>query len=239
MPMIESLVKAFKQSFDPAFRRVFLLSLFLSAVTFALVWLVSWLFMGWLDSLLSDWLNEAELWEWVEEALRWLAGAGAVAVILVASFLLFPGVMLIAMSFLLEDIAKAVEQRHYPDLPPARSPPWQESLLGSLAFVAVSLLLNLVVLVFFWWVYLIPGLNLVLFYGLNGYLLGREYFELVAQRRLALKEVKDLKRGARGPVFMAGVVIAFLLTIPLVNLAMPMVATAFMLHVFERARGAA
>jgi uncharacterized protein involved in cysteine biosynthesis len=82
----------------------------------------------------------------------------------------------------------------------------------------------------------IPPLNLVLFYLLNGYLLGREYFEMVAVRRLDLPATKRLRRAFRGRVIMAGAVITFLLTIPLVNLITPIIATAFMLHIFEDLR---
>ena len=76
----------------------------------------------------------------------------------------------------------------------------------------------------------------MVFYLLNGYLLGREYYELVSLRRLAPDRAKALRRGLRSRVFLAGVVIAFLLTLPLVNLITPIIATGFMLHVFERGR---
>ena len=82
----------------------------------------------------------------------------------------------------------------------------------------------------------LPPFNLFVFYLLNGYLLGREYFEIVAVRRLDMATAKRLRRTYRGRVFMAGVVIALLLTVPLVNLITPIVATAFMLHVFEGLR---
>ena len=82
----------------------------------------------------------------------------------------------------------------------------------------------------------IPPLNFVLFYLLNGYLLGREYFEMVAVRRLDLAATKRLRRDFRGRVILAGAVITFLLTIPLVNLVTPIIATAFMLHIFEELR---
>jgi uncharacterized protein involved in cysteine biosynthesis len=82
----------------------------------------------------------------------------------------------------------------------------------------------------------IPPLNLLLFYLLNGYLLGREYFEMVAVRRLDPAATKRLRRDRRGRVILAGAVITFLLTIPLVNLITPIIATAFMLHVFEDLR---
>ena len=105
-----------------------------------------------------------------------------------------------------------------------------------MVFILVTLLLNLLVLPLYLVLIWIPPLNLLLFYLLNGYLLGREYFEMVAVRRLDLKEAKGLRRGSRGRMILAGAVITFLLTIPLVNLVTPIIATAFMLHVFEDLR---
>ena len=60
----------------------------------------------------------------------------------------------------------------------------------------------------------------------------------MAARRTDLAGVRQLHRAHRGRVLLAGVVIAFLLTIPLVNLVTPLVATAFMVHVFEGLRRA-
>src|SRR3546814_6687222 len=59
---------------------------------------------------------------------------------------------------------------------------------------------------------------------------------MVAVRRLDLAAAKRLRRDFRGQVILAGAVITFLLTIPLVNLVTPIIATAFMLHVFENLR---
>jgi CysZ protein len=103
---------------------------------------------------------------------------------------------------------------------------------ATLRFVAFALLLNLLVLP----LYLLPGPNIAIFLALNGYLLGREYFELVAQRRASALEVRHLRRRARAGLFVAGVLIAAMLTVPLFNLVAPVVATAFMVHRFERLR---
>ena len=146
------------------------------------------------------------------------------------------------LSFLLEDIALAVEQRHYPDLPAARKQPVTEALRNALAFAGVTIALNLLLLPIYLVLLFVPPLNLFVFYGLNGYLLGREYFELVAQRRLDPTQMRRLRTGNRGRLFIGGVVIAFLLTLPVINLAIPIVATGFMIHLFEdmrrRAEGA-
>lgn len=234
--MFKALSRAFSQAFDPAFRRVFNRSLLFSAVTFVAVWLASWFALewagDWLIAWVRDWSGEG-LWL---ELMEWLVSIAAVGAIAVASFFLFPAVMVSIMALLLEDIAEAVERRYYPELPPARQQPLAEAVFGNLIFVAVTLILNLLVLPLYLVLIWIPPLNLLLFYLMNGYLLGREYFELVAVRRLEPAAAKRLRRATRGRVILAGAVITFLLTIPLVNLITPIIATAFMLHIFEDLR---
>ena len=230
--MFSALAKAFGQLSDPAFRQVLVRSLLASLVVFIGVWVAAWFGLSWTGEALSAWVAGQEPGGFWVEAVEWVVAAAGVAAVLVASFLLFPAVMLIALSLMLDDIAQAVERRHYPELPPARAQPIGEAILSALLFLAKSLVLNILALP----LYLVPLLNLFVFYLLNGYLLGREYFELVAARRFDAKGVRRLRRRYRGQVMLAGVAIAFLLTVPIVNLVTPVVATGFMLHVFERLR---
>jgi uncharacterized protein involved in cysteine biosynthesis len=230
--MFSALVKAFGQISDPAFRRVLVRSVLAALVVFIGVWVAAWFGLNWIGEALSGWVAGQEPGGFWVGILEWLVAAAGVAAVLVASFFLFPAVMLIALSLMLDDIAQAVERRHYPELPPARPQPIGEAILSALLFLAKSLVLNLLALP----LYLVPLLNVFVFYLLNGYLLGREYFELVAARRFDAKGVRRLRRRYRGQVMLAGVAIAFLLTVPIVNLVTPVVATGFMLHVFERLR---
>ncbi|MEE8187717.1 MAG: EI24 domain-containing protein [Kiloniellales bacterium] len=234
--MFSALSKAFAQVFDPAFRRVFWLSAGASLLVFLLLWALAWWGLSAAGEALSDWLATREPDSFWVEVLEWIFGAAGVVGVLLASFFLFPVVMVLALSLLLDDIARAVEARHYPGLPAARPQPWGEMISGALVFVLVSLALNILALPFYLLFLFVPPLNLFVFYLLNGYLFGREYFELVAVRRFDMAAVKRLRRRYRGRVFLAGVVIALLLTVPLVNLVTPIVATAFMLHLFERMR---
>jgi uncharacterized protein involved in cysteine biosynthesis len=117
-------------------------------------------------------------------------------------------------------------------LPPARSAGFGESAIAAVKLGLVTLALSLLVLP----LYLVPGVNLAVFLLLNGYLLGREYFELVAGRRLAPAETRAARRAGRGSVFAAGVVIAGLFAVPGLNLAAPVLATAFMVHRVARFR---
>lgn len=234
--MFGALAKAFAQITDPAFRRVFLLSVLASVALFAALWVAAWYGLAWAGEGLADWVAAREPGSFWVRAAEWLFGAVSVAGVLVASFFLFPAVMVLVMSLLLEDIARAVERRHYPNLPAARTQPLREALWGAAVFALVSLAVNLVALPLYLLLLFVPPFNLFVFYLINGYLLGREYFELVAVRRYDPATVKRLRRGYRGRLLLAGAVIAFLVTLPLINLITPIVATGFMLHVFERLR---
>ncbi|MFQ5773369.1 MAG: EI24 domain-containing protein [Kiloniellaceae bacterium] len=234
--MLSALAKAFAQASDPAFRRVFLLSVAASLAVFAVLWALAWFGLSWAGEGLSAWVAAREPGGFWVRVFEWIFGAAAVAAVLVTSFFLFPAVMVAVMSLLLEGVAAAVERRHYPGLPPPRVQPILEAVLAGLVFAGVSLALNLLAVPLYLLLLFVPPLNLFVFYLLNGYLLGREYFELVAARRFDMATVKRLRRAHRGRVLLAGIVIAFLLTVPLVNLAMPIVAAGFMLHVFEGLR---
>ena len=228
--MFAALSKAIQQCSDPTFRRVLLRAVGLSLAVFVLLWIVAGALLAWGGGWLLDWINPEGIWQDVLEVVFGAAGVGG---ILFASFILFPAVMVMVMSFLLEEIAAAVEGRHYPSLPPARPQPIGEMLRSGLAFAAMTVAINLLALPFYLLLIFLPPFNLFLFYGVNGYLFGREYFEIVALRRQNPADAKRLRRRYRGRLFLAGILIAVMMTIPIVNLFAPIVATGFMVHVFE------
>jgi CysZ protein len=228
--MLAALSKAIQQCSDPTFRRVLLRALGLSIVVFVLLWIVAGLLLAWGGGRLLDWIQPQGFWQNVLEVVF---GAGAVGGVLFASFILFPAVMVLVLSFLLEDIAAAVEARYYPSLPPARPQPMGEMLRSGLAFAAISVAVNLVALPLYLVLIFLPPFNLILFYGINGYLFGREYFEIVALRRQRPRDAKRLRQRYGGRLFLAGIPITVMMTIPIVNLFAPIVATGFMVHVFE------
>jgi CysZ protein len=217
--MLTALFKAIGQLGDPAIRRVLWISLGLSLLTFVLLWAG----VGYL-------LTQTTFFQigWLDTAIDVLGGFATLAL----SWLLFPAVVSTTTGFFLEGVAEAVERRHYPDLPPVRSQPLEEVLSSIIKFFGVTLLLNLIMLPFL----MIPPLFPFVFYSVNGYLLGREYFDLVAVRRLDPPRARSLRRRHWRTVFTAGVLIVFLLTIPIVNLLAPLIGTAVMVHVFERIR---
>ncbi len=217
--MISAFSKSFAQLPDPTFRKVIFWGIFGAFLIFMI-----------LLTAVSGYLVENVLINipWVDTLIDFL---GPIAVLGLV-WLLFPAVASVIIGFLLDDIATAVEKKHYPHLPEANQIPWGETLVEAIKFAGVMVLLNILVLP----LYLLPGANLIIFYGLNGYLISREYFELVGQRRVGTQKAKALRKAYQGRLLIAGALTAFLLTIPLVNLIAPVVGTAVMVHLFHNWR---
>jgi CysZ protein len=215
--MVSAFMRALADLSSPALRRVVALGLIIAMACFAVLWTAVAVALG--QSTFFDW-----------QPLDWLVHLLGALAVLVLSWLLFPAVVTIVMGFFLERVAAAVEARNYPGIGPPRYASAAETTKTTLRLMGLTILLNLLVLP----VYLfVPGLNFFVFLGLNGYLFGREYFEVVALRRLEPDAARMLRRRFAGRVFLAGAAIAGLFAIPFVNLLAPVVATAFMLHFFE------
>lgn len=131
----------------------------------------------------------------------------------------------------LEDVADAVEDQHYPHLPPATPLSLGEGLRQSVNFLGIVIAVNLGAL--FLYPFVGPGIPL-LFWAVNGFLLGREYFTLVALRRLPPSEVKAMRRRNRWLLWLAGTLMAAPLSVPFVNLFVPVLGVATFTHIYHR-----
>lgn len=220
--MISALSKALSQFGDPRIRAVVWRSAALALAILVALAVGLYFLIGWLAGLTG----------WLDTLAEFATGLGVV----VLAWLMFPAAIGLTIGLFLEDVADAVEDRHYPGLPDPRAQSIREAIVTGLRFALVALALNLIALPFYVVLLFVPPFNLILFYSLNGYLLGREYFEAVALRRLDERQTRALRRARGGRVFLAGVVIAFLLTIPFVNLVAPVIATGFMVHLFQGMR---
>jgi uncharacterized protein involved in cysteine biosynthesis len=218
MPLI-ALFKAFAQVDDPALRRVMWRGFGLAVGVFVILFALAWWGLSTLSLFGIGWLD------WI---VTGLGGLGAVFL----TWLLFPGAVLAAQGLLLDDAAEAVERRHYPDVA-AKAPSLRQSLNSALRLACMTVLLNLLALpvyIFF------PPATPFVYYGLNGHLFGREYFELVALRRMDADAAAAMRKRHGTSLFVAGVIIAGLFSIPILGWFMPAIAAAFMVHVFESLR---
>jgi CysZ protein len=211
--MVSAFLRALTLLKERAFWHVVWHSILITTAAFIALYIIVWTVL--------TYVSVADIW-WVDTLVDVLGGLA----VLVLTWLLFPAVATLVLSLFIDRIVTAVERQYYPLLPAAISLSFWQGIAVALKFTSAMLALNLIALP----LYLVPILNLIAFYGLNAYLLGREYFELVAVRRLDPPSVQRLRRVNRLRLFIAGLLIAGLLTLPVVNLVAPLLAAAFMVH---------
>jgi CysZ protein len=134
----------------------------------------------------------------------------------------------------LDDVAEAVEEVHYPGMTPVGSIPLTDTLRDSISLIAVTIGVNLIALILFFFV---GPLAPMLFYVVNGYLLGREFFQMAAMRREGREGANQLRRRHAGQIWVAGTLMAVPLSVPLVNLLMPVIGAATFTHMYHRLKG--
>ncbi|MDW6025637.1 sulfate transporter family protein [Mesorhizobium sp. BAC0120] len=218
---------ALRNLFSPELRTVFFKTFGLTLIALIALWfglkeVFDWLALPWIDTLLPGLPSWAG---WLTFIAAILAGIG----LAVALALLVAPVTAAIAGLFLDDVAEAVERIDYPADPPGVALPIGRALMQSLKFFGVVILGNIVALLLL----LVPGVNIVAFFVVNGYLLGREFFEFAAMRHLAQEDAKALRRRHSLTVFLAGLLIAAFVSVPLLNLLAPLFSAAMMVHLFK------
>ncbi len=166
--------------------------------------------------------------------LGWAAGIGLGLLMLAASVFLMGPVASAFSALFLEQVAEAVEVVHYPG-PPGRVLGVWEGLAEGASLLALMVVVNLLALGLS---FLLGPFGPVLFWAVNGWLLGREYFLLAAMRHLDRDQARALMGRHMGQVWLAGTLMAAPLSLPFVNLFVPVLGAATFTHLFQRLRGA-
>lgn len=217
--VIESARKAAAGLLKPKFRSVLLKSVGLTILLFIGAWIgMEMLFSAFLAPILGP-------WPWVSTAILWLMSAG---LIVGAGFLLAPVTALVAGLFL-DDVAEHVERAHYAADGQGTAMALGPSIWFALRFTFVVIAANLVALM----LVLLPGINVAIFFLVNGYLLGREYFMFAAMRFRSEEDANALRKANSSAIFFAGLIIAGVMAVPLLNLATPVFAAGLMVHLHK------
>jgi CysZ protein len=220
--MLQPLFRAVAQLNDPVFLGVVWRSLAMSLATFLfLLLLCVW--------LVEDWVGQGG---W----LGWAAGAlGGVGVVVLAVWLFVPAALMIATLYV-DRVASAVERRFYPGLPRPAGAPIAEQAWDGAALGLQVLVLQIATLIAS---VLLPGVGLILGWLVTGWAIGRGLFVGVAMRRMNRPQALDAYARRRLAVVVPGIGLALAGSVPLLNLLVPVIGIAAMVHVLYRGEGGA
>ena len=226
--ILSDFLKSITQFDDPKFRRVLWRGLGLTIVLLIAACLL--VNFGINQLLSSDWaanLIGDQSW------LGALINIGGVLFTIALSIWLMVPVTSAIIALFLDEVAQAVEARHYPHLPKQTATKLQDQILVGIRFLGILLLANIGALILSM---IVPLLAPFVFWATNGYLMGREYFQMAAMRRMPRAQAQELFQRHQGSIWTAGILMAIPMSIPLVGLFIPILGAATFTHQFERLR---
>ena len=233
--MFEAAFRALGQMWSPPFRSVLAKSAGLAVALLIVLTIILFKLSAWLGEAGGAWA-EGAVGSFAHTPLIWLGWILAFALgfgLFFGAIFLMPAVTALTASFFADEIAERVEAEHYPDEPPGKALPLARAVYEGVKTALLAVVIYLCAMPFLF----VAGLGAVIFFLATAWLLGREYFELVAMRFRSAPQAKALRRFHSTSVFVGGLFIAAFVSIPIVNLATPLFATAFMVHLYKRLTG--
>jgi len=233
--MFEATFSALGQMTSPVFRRVLLKAIGLAVIMLVLITIGLNRLFTWMAAAGTTWAEAqtGAVPHTAWEVLVWVISIAATLGILTGAIFLMPAVTAFVGTFFIDELAEDVERTRYPAHPPGKALPLPRAVYEGTKTAILSALIYLCALPFL----LFAGFGLVIMFFAAAYLLSREYFLLTAMRFHPPEEAKAMRRAHRGTIFAAGLPIALFVSIPIVNLATPLFATALMVHIHKRAEG--
>jgi uncharacterized protein involved in cysteine biosynthesis len=223
--ILASFFKALAQLPDKRFRSVLwrgigLTIALLIGIYAGLLWLIEWLPA---EPITLPGVGQVT---WLGDLLSW----GSLGLVIIMSIFLMVPVASAITSLFLDEVAQAVEDKHFTSLPAVPKISFSEGLRDTANFLGVLIAAN----VFAFLLYAVfPFAAIFIFYALNGYLLGREYFQLAAMRRIGRTRAKELRKQHQSTIWIAGCLMAVPLSFPLINLVVPILGAATFTHLYH------
>jgi uncharacterized protein involved in cysteine biosynthesis len=228
--MFDAAIKALTQMFSPPFRQVLLKSIGLALILIVLIGIGLNRLFSWMATAGATWAEVTAGGHLLWQILAWVLSIAATLGIVTGAVFLMPAVTAFVGSFFVDEIADEVEREHYPGERPGTALPLWLALVEGIQTALLTIVVYLCAVPFLF----LAGLGVVIMFLANAYLLSREYFLLAAMRFRPPEDARAMRRAHRAPIFLAGLLIALFVSIPIVNLATPLFAMAMMVHMHKR-----
>jgi CysZ protein len=216
-----SLGRAIGNFFDGTLRGVVLRSIGLTILLFVVLIAGVEFGLAHLPTLGSPWVNRA-----IEILTPVL--------FLIFLFVIGPPVAALFASLFLDRIAGTIEARAYPADAKTPGAPTSTIVGSAVRLALLALVLNAGLLAVDVELIEAPPVAELITILANGWLLGREYFELAALRHMSRTAADNLRKKHGGKIFVGGTMISLLSSVPVVNFVAPLFGAAFMVHLYRR-----
>jgi uncharacterized protein involved in cysteine biosynthesis len=233
--MIGAAVKALAQILSPPMRAILWRAIGLALVLIVVAAIGLQRLLSWLAGSGEHWAETAlgPAFHTPLNILAWIISIAAGLGIVFGAVFLMPAITSLVAGVFVDDVADIVEREHYPADHPGTALPFGLSMTEGIKTALLTVLVYLIALPFVF----IAGAGVIAFFIATAWLLGREYFELAAMRFRSPADAKAMRRDNAATVFVAGLVIAAFVAIPIVNLATPLFGMAFMVHMHKHLSG--
>jgi CysZ protein len=216
--MITSFTMAFGQLNDKRFLKPLLYSLGLSLLATLIALPLIYLGFEWLNQVFLTWLEGGDSW-WMN-TIEWSLRVLGILIILVIIFFAFGSVQTAFLGLFLDDVVTATRDKNHPTIQLGAPPPFSKSSWASAQFLTLSLSVNALILPLVLIGWFLPPLGLIVQLIANGYLLGKEYEDIIAIRFQTESRIDPLKR----TIF--GTATAALFLVPVLNFVAPVISAA-------------
>jgi CysZ protein len=233
--MLDAAVKALSQMMSPPMRSILWRSVGLALVLIVVLAIGLQRLLSWFATYGEVWLEGllGPGWHSSLEVLAWIISIAAGLGVVFGSVFLMPAITSLVASFFVDDVADVVEREYYPAERRGVALPFNQAIIEGIKTALLTILVYFVALPLVF----LAGAGFLVFFVAAAWLLGREYFELAAMRFRSPEEAKAMRRDNAATIFTAGLFIAAFVSIPIVNLATPIFAMAFMVHMHKRLSG--
>ncbi|MEC7807282.1 MAG: EI24 domain-containing protein, partial [Pseudomonadota bacterium] len=197
--MLKALSNTVAQLSEPSLRKILFYSVLLALASIVICSGLGWVLLDQFGLLVFGFLDSF---------LPWIGAS----LIIVMGLVFFPSTIMLVASLFSDRIIRAVEEKYYPENIGTVHVPLTSSIKTSLTLIVIASIVNICLLPFYALGMILPGLSFIIFYLGNGYLLGRELFETVAQRHLPANDARKLRKQYFLKVLIGGGLITFLAT---------------------------
>lgn len=233
--MLDAAIKALSQMLSPPMRSILWRSIGLALVLIVVLAIGLQRLLSWFATYGEVWLEGllGPNWHTSLDVLAWIISIAAGLGVVFGSVFLMPAITSLVASFFVDDAADIVEREYYPAERPGTALPFNQAIAEGIKTALLTILVYLIALPLVF----LAGAGFLVFFLAAAWLLGREYFELAAMRFRSPEDAKAMRRDNAATIFTAGLFIAAFVSIPVVNLATPIFAMAFMVHMHKRLSG--